>query len=168
MGVANATIKNSVLGQQGINLIGSGVFLVENTKVCSGSFINLRGDYGSTFEGEIIIRNCEFVPRSGARSDATLIYGINSGQHNFGYTCYMPKKITIDGLVIDDRNHPDGYPGPKIFAQFNPEYTSEAYQEKYPYVITKEVKIRNLTIKSGKPYLVSDNNFIFRNIKWKK
>jgi len=165
MGVANATIRNSILGHQGINLIGSGLFLVENTKVCSPNFINLRGDYGSTWEGEIIIRNCEYVPRNGAKADAILIGGSNTGQHNFGYTCFMPQKITIDGLVIHDTNPIDNYRGPKIFARFNSAYTSEEYEQKYPYVITEEVVIERLTIKSGKPYFISDNPFMFRNVK---
>ena len=161
-GVTNAVIKNSVLGHQGINLIGKGVFLMENTKVRCGRFIGLREDYGSTFEGEIIIRSCEFVPRW---SDSVLISGSNSGQHDFGYTCYMPKKITIDGLVIDDSNLANNYEGLKIFANFNRAYTNEEYKEKFPYVITEEIDIKNLTIKSGKPYTVSSNPFMFRNVK---
>lgn len=165
MGVVNATIKNSILGHQGINIIGSGTFLVENTKVYGTNFINLRSDYGSTWEGEVIIRNCEYIPRNGIKSDAVLINGSYSGQHNFGYICYMPRKITIDGLVINDSNPVNNYPGPKIFAPFNKEYTSKAYVEQYPYVITKEIEIKNLTIKSGKPYLISNNRFMFRNIK---
>ena len=165
MGVANATIKNSVLGHQGINIIGSGVFLIENTKVCGANFINLRSDYGSTWEGEVVIRNCEYIPRNGAQSDAVLINGSYSGQHNFGYVCHMPSKITIDGLVINDGNPISNYQGPKIFAPFNNDYSSEAYKEKFPYVITKEVEIKNLTIKSGKPYQVSNNPFMFRNVK---
>jgi hypothetical protein len=163
--VANATIKNSVIGHHGIRIIGSGTFLVENTKVCSPNFIILRGDYGSTWEGEVIIRNCEYFPRNGAKSDAVLIEGNYLGQHDFGYTCYMPTKITIDGLVINDSNPPDDYRGPRIFTNFNNENTSEAYVEKYPYVITKEIEIRNMTIKSGKPYILSNNQFMFRNIR---
>ena len=165
MGVANATIKNSVLGHQGINIIGSGVFLIENTKVCGHNFINLRNDYGSTFEGEIIIRNCEYVPRNGALSDATIINGSNSSQHDFGYPCYMPEKITIDGLIINDINPVNDYQGPKIFAPFNNENTSEAFVEKYPYTVTKEVEIKNLTIKSGKSYTTSNNQYMFRNVR---
>ena len=165
MGVANATIRNSVLGHQGINIIGCGVFLLENVKVCGTNFINLRSDYGSTFYGEFIIRNCEYVPRNGAPSDAVLINGSYSGRHNFGYTCSMPRKITIDGLVIDDSNPVSGYRGPKIFAPFNSAFTGDDYVETYPYVITQEVKIRNLTAKSGKPYVLSDNPFMFRNVR---
>jgi hypothetical protein len=165
MGVLNATIKNSVLGYMGINIIGSGVFLVENTKVCGSTFINMRSDYGSTWEGEVIIRICEFLPRNGAQTDAVLFGGNYSGQHDFGYTCYMPKKITIDGLVINDGNPPNNYRGPKIFTNFNSAYTNEEFTEKFPYVITEEIEIKNLTIKSGKPYLVSNNPFMFRNVK---
>ena len=164
-GVTNATIKNSVLGHQGINLIGHGVFLLENTKVAGWNLINLRSDYGSTFEGEVIIRNCEFLPRNGAQSDAVLIGGNNSGQHGFGYTCYMPGKITIEGLVIHDANTPNNYRGPKIFANFNNAYRTDDYEQKLPYVLTEEVVIKGLTIKSGKPLIVSTNPFMFRNVK---
>jgi hypothetical protein len=165
MGVVNATIKNSVLGHQGINLIGKGLFVIENSKVCGGNFINLRGDYGSTWEGDIIVRNCEYVPRNGEKSDAVLLAGSNSGQHDFGYTCYMPEKITINGLVINDNNPVNSYKGPKIFSSFNNAHKNEEYQEKYPYIITKEVEIKNLTIKSDKSLLVSNNPFMFRNVK---
>ena len=163
--VVNATIKNSVLGWKNIEIIGSGLLLIENSKLCGQYLVTLRDDYGSTWDGDIIIRNCEFIPRNGAQSDAVLLGGTNSGQHNFGYTCHMPRKITIDGLVIDDSNHPEDYQGPKIFAPFNRSYTSEAFVEKYPYVITEEVEISNLTIKSGKPLIVSNNSFMFRNVK---
>ncbi|HSM49709.1 MAG TPA: hypothetical protein VK872_17950, partial [Draconibacterium sp.] len=62
MGVANATIRNSTLGHMGINAIGSGTFTVENSTIRGRTLINLRSDYGSTWQGEFIIRNCVFVP----------------------------------------------------------------------------------------------------------
>ena len=164
-GVVNATIKNSVLGWKNIEIIGGGLLLIENTKLCGQYLVTLRDDYGSTWDGDIIIRNCEFIPRNGAQSDAVLLGGTNSGLHNFGYTCHMPRKITIDGLVINDGNPPENYQGPKIFAPFNRSYTSEAFVEEYPYVITEEVEISNLTIKSGKPLIVSANPYMFRNVK---
>jgi hypothetical protein len=49
MGVANATIRNSTLGHQGINAIGSGVITVENSTIRGRNLINLRSDYGSTW-----------------------------------------------------------------------------------------------------------------------
>ena len=50
MGVANATIRNSTLGHQGINAIGTGIFIVENSTVYGSSLINLRSDYGRSEE----------------------------------------------------------------------------------------------------------------------
>ncbi|NMC41094.1 MAG: hypothetical protein GYA43_07980, partial [Bacteroidales bacterium] len=165
MGVANATIRNSTLGHQGINAIGSGTFLVENSTINGRSLINLRSDYGSTWQGEFIIRNCTFVPAGGRSVTANLIGGSYSGQHNFGYTCYMPEKIIIENLRINDSNHPADYRGPAIFANINPKMTDDSYREEFPYVITREVILRNVTTASGKPLRLSDNLFMFRNVK---
>lgn len=165
MGVANATIRNSTLGHQGINAIGSGTFTIENSTIYGRSLINLRSDYGSTWQGEFIIRNCVFVPAGGKPVSASLIGGSNSGQHNFGYTCYMPEKITIENLRIDDSKHPENYMGPAIFANFNPKMTDDSYVELFPYIKTREVILRNVTTDSGKALRLSDNPFIFREVK---
>lgn len=165
MGVANATIRNSTLGHQGINAIGTGVLTVENTTVYGRNLVNLRSDYGSTWRGELLIRNCTFVPSAGRPVSASLIGGSNSGQHDFGYTCYMPERITIENLVIDDSNHPEEYNGPAIFANFNPKMTDNSYQEQFPYVRTREVVLRKVTVASGKPLRLSDNMFMFNDVK---
>jgi hypothetical protein len=165
MGVANATIRNSTLGHMGINAIGSGTFTVENSTIRGGTLINLRSDYGSTWQGEFVIRNCTFVPSGGRPVSASLIGGSYSGQHNFGYTAYMPERITIENLHIDDSSHPENYQGPAIFANFNPARVDESYQERFPYVLTKEVILRNVTTASGKPLRLSNNPFMFRPVK---
>ena len=167
MGVANATIRNSTLGHQGINAIGSGTFTVENSTIYGRRLINLRSDYGSTWQGELVIRNCVFVPAGGRTSSASLIGGSYSGQHDFGYTCYMPERITIENLYIDDSKHPADYQGPAIFANFNPRMTDDSYLEKFPYVRTREVILRNVTIASGKVLRLSDNPYIFKDVKVK-
>ena len=79
MGVANATIRNSTLGRQGINAIGSVTFTVENCTIYSRNLINLRSDYGSMWQGEFFIRNCVFVPAGGSTTSASLIGGSYSG-----------------------------------------------------------------------------------------
>ena len=165
MGVANATIRNSTLGHMGINAIGSGIFTVENSTIRGRTLINLRSDYGSTWQGEIIIRNCIFVPAGGRPISASLIGGSNSGQHDFGYTCYMPERITIETLHIDDSNHPEDYQGPAIFANFNTQMTDDSYQEKFPYVRTREVILRNVSTASGKDLRISVNPFMFKDVK---
>ncbi len=163
-GVANATILNSTLGHMGINAIGSGVLTVENTTIHARNLINLRPDYGSTWEGEVIIRNCVFAPKNGTASGATLIGGYNSGQHDFGYTCYMPERIRIETLYIDDSKDPKNSPGPAIFANFNPKMTDDSYKQKFPYIIPKEVTVSNVTTASGKALRISKNPFMFEDV----
>lgn len=165
MGVANATIRNSTLGHAGINAIGSGTFTVEDSTIYGRTLINLRSDYGSTWQGEFIIRNCVFIPARGRPTSASIIGGSYSGQHDFGYTCYMPERILIENLRIDDSNHPENYQGPAIFGNFNSRRTDESYVEKFPYVLTREVVLKNVTTASGKPLRVSDNPFMFRDVK---
>ena len=62
MGVCNATIKNSTLGHQGINAIGKGLLKIENCKIQGRTMVNLRSDYGSTWEGEIIFKTVSSRP----------------------------------------------------------------------------------------------------------
>lgn len=164
-GVANVTIRNSTLGYMGINAIGSGLLTIENSTVRGRSFVNLRNDYGSTWRGDVVIRNCVFVPAGGKPVSASLMSGFNSGNHNFGYTCYMPERITVENLRIDDSHHPDNYRGPAIFANFNPEMIDSTYQEKFPYVKTKEVILKHITTASGKTLRISDNPFMFKDVK---
>ena len=85
--------------------------------------------------------------------------------HNFGYTCYMPQKILIDGLKIQDGKHPKGYNGPEIFSNFNRGRKDASYKETFPYVLTKEVVLKNVTTESGKPLNLSDNTFMFKGVK---
>jgi hypothetical protein len=164
-GVANATIRNSTLGHMGINAIGSGRLTIENSTVRGRSFVNLRPDYGSTWQGELVIRNCVFVPANGQPINASVISGSNSGQHNFGYTCYMPERITIENLRIDDSRYQDNYQGPAIFSNFNPEMADNTYQEKFPYIKTKELILKNITTASKKALRISDNPFMFKDIR---
>ena len=112
-----------------------------------------------------IIRNCTFIPAGGRKATGNLIGGSYSGKHDFGYVCHMPKRILVDGLRIDDSNHPDKYQGPTIFAVFNKANTSPAYVEQFPYQITQEVVLKNVTTASGRPLNLSANPYMFRNVK---
>ena len=67
----------------------------------------------------------------------------------FGYPCFMPREIVIDGLVIEDRNVPKGYQGPFLFT--DPDGASPGGANRpFPYALTERVTIRNLTTASGK------------------
>ena len=160
MGVYNATVQNSELRL--LSIIGDGIFTLENTTLHGGR-IDLRSDYGSTWKGEFIIRNCRFIATSS--SGYSLIGGSNDGSHNFGYDCYMPKKITIQNLEVDDSRYPASKGGVPVFANFNPQKTSGGYVEKYPYTVTEEVILSGIKTASGKALRVSDNMFMFKDVR---
>lgn len=161
-GVYNASIRNSTIGHMGVLAIGKGTLLVENTTIQSGHFIGLRPDYGSTWQGDVVIRNCIFKPTNPA--GGVIIDGSNSGDHDFGYICYMPERITIDKLRIEDSKAPKDYKGVAIFANFNPSFKTADYRQKFPYVITREVVLKDVTTASGKPLRISDNTFMFKDV----
>jgi hypothetical protein len=43
--------------------------------------------------------------------------------------------------------------------------TNDSYAERFPYMRTNEIILRNVTIASGKPLRLSDNSFMFKNVK---
>ncbi len=151
-GVRNATIKNSVLGHHGIKLIGMGTALIENTTVVSGSFVDLRADYGSTWNGDLIIRNCKFYP-TGAENN--IVNATNSEDHDFGYTCYMPQNIEIDGFFI----HSVGFNF--VFSMVNSKHLTNSYEAKYPVVAPKKIIVSNFSDLSTSNLFVSANTAIF-------
>ena len=168
MGVYNATIRNSTMGYMGINAIGSGKFLIENSTIRGRSLVNLRQDYGSTWEGDFFIKNCVFVPSKRKSGAVSVFSGANSGIHDFGYTCYMPKNITIDQLHIDTSNLEDDNKSISLFANFNPKMINEDFKEDFPYIRTKKVSIEDLSISGNQKLKLSENPFMFKDVKIKK
>ena len=166
-GVVNATIRNSTIGHMGINALGSGLLTIENTTVHCRNFMVLRRDYGSTWQGNLMIRNCVFAPNEITPSGINIIGGFNSGQHDFGYSCYMPNQIIIEDLHIKDSDHSDSYKGPTVFEDFNPQMTNQTYQELFPYIKTKYVLLKNIIIDSKMPLRKSDNRFMFKDVQVK-
>ncbi len=155
-GVLNATVVNSVLGHHGIKLIGSGTALIENTTVLSDSFVDLRGDYGSTWNGELIIRNCKFYPTGVSMH---IIKAENSEDHDFGYTCYLPQKIEIDGFYVYrvGINY--------LFTNVNPKHNSDSYNAAYPVVTPEEITVKNFNCLLFGDLYVSQNKAMFRGIE---
>ena len=151
-GVRNATIKISVLGHHGIKLIGMGTALIENTTVVSSSFVDLREDYGSTWNGDLIIKNCKFYPTG---IENNIVNAVNSENHDFGYTCYMPQNIEIDGFFI----HSVGFNF--VFSMVNSKHLTNSYEAKYPVVAPKEITVKNFSDLSTSTLFISPNMAIF-------
>ena len=159
-GVAGATIRNCELGHQGINAIGQGTFLVENTRVRHEQFFFLRDDYGSTWDGEFIVRNCVFSPPK--REKAFLVRGWNAGQHDFGYACTMPRKVTFDGLVIEDADVGAG--GVYLFSDFIGDGHDRGEPAPHEYKLTGKAVLRNVSSSSGRELKISPNAALFEKL----
>ena len=161
MGVSGTyTVRGCTLGHMGLNAIGRGVLTVADSTLYGTSLIRLREDYGSTWDGEMVIRNCRWVPACGERCDPVMIHVRNDGMHDFGYPCRMPCEIAIDGLFVDDTNHSDAYDRLYVFS--DPESPGDRSEEDtlpperpFPFERCRTLTIRNLETASGRKWCIS-------------
>ena len=159
-GVRNVTLTDCEFGHTGVNVVGFGTLRLENCIIHRKSLIALREDYGSSWEGELIVRNCRLIVPEGAKN-VSLLRGSNAGKHDFGYTCHLPERIDIENLVIDDsRVSEKDYPGPLIFGKFKRNVDEEG---PYPPIAKGVIDIRNIEVASGKPLGVSLEPGMFRD-----
>lgn len=165
MGVSGVyTIRRCTLGYMGLNAIGRGLLTVGDSTLYGSSLINFRSDYGSTWEGDVVIRNCRWVPNSGGASRPQMIYTSNDGMHDFGYLCSMPRQITIDGLFIDDSNHPEDYHGLYFFSDPDGGKDFKQAQRPFPYQPCRTLRVRGLTTASGKTPRISPNAHLEKSV----
>ena len=162
-GVCNAVIRNSELGHSGVNVTGFGTLTVENS-VCSGRhLVNLRRDYGSFWDGRIVIRNSVW---NVSGKDPALLTGFNNGSHWFGYDCILPQTIDIDGLKINDRkNRARGYKGITLLGNFidDSKGRKKAAPGKYLPRPVQKVTVKNMKIASGRKYSLTQDKKTFKN-----
>ncbi len=159
-GLFNGVIRRSRLRM--INLIGGGTFRLEDSVVTGSRLISLRNDYGSTWQGDVIVRNTTLDPADDRpRQTLSLIGGRNDGSHDFGYPCSMPHRIELDNVRIQDLPATESYRGPVLFGDFG--IGSSA--AKFPYAPTREVLIKDVTTASGLPLRISDQPDVFADSK---
>ena len=147
-------IRGSTLGHAGLNAIGRGRLIVEDSTLHGRNLIRFRDDYGSTWDGEVLIRNSRWIPPGGSSSSSVMFGVRNDGTHDFGYPCSMPRLIRIDGLFVDDSEHSKNYGGITFFS--DPGGASHD-KRPFPYRLTEKLEIRELRSASGLPPRVSDN-----------
>lgn len=170
-GVTNATVRNSTLGKDGMSMIGQGTILIENSTFYSNTIINLRSDYGSTWEGDVIIKNCTWIP-NGGNELTTNAFSVIGGRinpfHYYGYECYMPKNITIEGLHVDDSKATSGYTSVYLLCNpdinwWNKTYEAKVLAEGYMYHVPENITISGFTSETGKTWRLASNTFMYRN-----
>lgn len=160
--ITNISIKNCTLGHQSVQLVGYGTVLVENCEIHGMRMISLRGDYGSTWDGDIIVRDC-IIKAYPKNKELYLIYGFNDGTHDFGYPCQLPSSITIERLVIDDSQITDTekYTGPSVLSSFEREAAKE---EPFPFGTTCNITLKDVSVTSGRPLILAPNPEAFPGV----
>ena len=157
-GTHNATIINSEIGHQKISIIGSGTLRVENTVVHGNNIVNLRNDYGSTWDGDMIFKNVT-LKNTGT---ATLI-NATWYNHYFGYTCYLPKNIIIDGITLSRGT--SFYVLPKLKNGINTD-TVDGGKNKNKIVLTETVSV--VSNPNRYSYSISSNTTLYRDVELKE
>lgn len=97
-GVYNASVINGSKITY-ISLIGGGTFRCEDSTIYiayNNAAITLRPDYGSTWDGDIIIKNCKIVNNG----DVNIIAATWVDDHYFGYKTTLPNKIVLDNIQL--------------------------------------------------------------------
>jgi len=156
MGVENVTLKDCVFGHMGMRCVGFGRLYMENCEVHYNSFILLREDYGSSWDGEIIIKDCIHKPYFGSPA-ITLIDGANNGDHDFGYACCLPQSIECHNLVIDDIGCEATDPC-YLLGTFSRDAHASGLE---PYPIKGTLVLDNVRTTSTKPIGLSQNPDLF-------
>lgn len=158
MGVTNATICGCKLGHQCLNLIGHGKFVLEDSYLLGKSLINLRQDYGSNWNGDIEIKNCVWQPIS---AKATLFNANNSGDHDFGFACFMPKNIRIDGLSVKDGEFDIKSEQLYLLPIYDRNYSEN---KPFKYTTPSYVSLSNVTTESGRKLLPYESEKLYEGL----
>jgi hypothetical protein len=159
----NVTLKNCKFGHQSVQVVGYGTLLLENCEIHRSCLINLRRDYGSTWEGDVIIRNCTLRPYAKSK-EINILNGSNDGLHDFGYPCQLPSSVTVEGLLIDDSimAGSEDYTGPTVFNQFS---RKAGKKESFPFGTNCHITLKDITVSSGKSLIISPDPKVFPGLK---
>ncbi|MDY4127666.1 hypothetical protein [Peptostreptococcus porci] len=160
-GARNITIRRSVIGNQGIRVIGSGLCLIEDSKILNNtSLITLRSDYGSSWEGILVIRRTYWKPDT-TYAYPRIINFSNTSNHDFGYTCYFPRLI-IDDLEVDDTEllSNGSYSNIPIINNNTAAFGTDITSFTHPYHFTDNIECKNMRTKSDKGFILFNSSTI--------
>ena len=135
---------------------GSGRFLMENTTVDGDRLIHLRPDFGSNWDGDLIIRNCVFKP--GKRTPCYFLTACNDGSHDYGYPCHMGRKILVDGLRIENS-------GKEPMTWFFLEGRKPDASAPHPYRLPEEVRLKGVTFDGSSATALTDVPGAFDSVR---
>lgn len=94
----NIYIQDCNVGSRGIHLTGGGDLYIDNTTVSgTDSYLNLREDYGSKWDGDIKITNAKYNLKGGVNCSIIKYSWIN---FNYNTEVIMAREIIIDNVKL--------------------------------------------------------------------
>lgn len=159
-GVHNLTIENCTVGVKGLTLIGSGELNLKNvTRLGDSAFITLRSDYGSTWDGNINIEDCTYIPiNSNQLISFNVTYDENDKLHDYGYDLYLPD-INISNLKIEDEANINNSNEYYIFNNTSDKTGTENGDITNVYNLPGNVIVNSYETTSGKKMKLFSNKF---------
>ncbi|MBQ8380990.1 MAG: hypothetical protein IJY18_03765, partial [Clostridia bacterium] len=164
-GFWNATIIRTTIGRL-FHVVGGGTLYAEEVTVLTGDrFIRSRNDYGSTFRGNIYMKNCvleAYYPDKTGELDTSKRYAktyaiYTAFKHtetdkatgtkkiaeqylnwDFGYACYMPINVVVD-------NYKSKGTGTAYLFEDIPDYAFDSETYSNAYNITQSIIYKNMT-----------------------
>ena len=163
-GVHNLDITDCEIGIYGISVVGSGELNITNTKgFGKNGFISLRSDFGSTWNGNINIRNCTYRKANLSKVFYLKITYDNEVEHDYGYKLYLPN-VYIDGFTIEDENIPNTTKGFCIFGNSKNYTNKENGELRNNYILPSNIIIKNYTTTKGRKLQLFSTKF-YNNIE---
>lgn len=158
-GVHNLTIEDCTIGVKGFTLIGSGNLNLKNvTRLGSTSFVELRADYGSTWNGDINIKDCTYKPTNSNQIIRFAVTYDDNKPHDYGYDLYLPN-INISNLKIEDGNNTNNSGEYYIFNNAKDRTGTENGDMRNVYNLPKSVVVNNYSTTSGRKIKLFSNKF---------
>ena len=162
-GITNLFVDDSVVGDKGFTLTGRHYLYLRGVKIDrANTMINLRKDYGSTWDGIVVLNNVTHVLDDTSGSNVYTIYSNNTMDHDYGYQTVFPYVYT-NGITYDtsrvSRN---------VNIQLLRLYPSVTNQISNKYSFYGNIRFANLKITSGKANIrMFSDDFVSNNYNLK-
>ena len=156
-GIYNLYVSNSTIGNWGFSVIGNGRLFVNSVKFDhSDKIINLKNDYGSNWNGEVILNNIEYIQN---KATNPIIQYNNTGQNDYGYLSTFPT-LYINNFKIDSTKTGTKSNYLNIIRNIRNEALKKPKSNNTAYYFKENMYIKNIKYSKGSGKInVFDSNF---------
>jgi hypothetical protein len=119
--------------------------------------VNLREDYGSLWDGDLLVKDCVWHLREGTGGAVSILAASQREDHDFGYACTMPHHIVFEDILVDDSQAGEGFQGVFLFSDYNPLVTDQEIASTFPYRLPSSLTVRNVRTVSGREVRLCHN-----------